>query len=75
MTDKQSEDMKRKRYRIRMKRIRDQHKLPHLSREQTDQLIERLMRIPGTVDDIDLRSVVRLFCREMRCQIDGPIYE
>jgi len=73
MTD--NEEMKRRRYRIRIKAIRDDHKLPHLNTAQTDDLIERIMLIPGTVDCIDLRVVVRLFCREMKCQLDGPIYD
>jgi hypothetical protein len=70
-----NEEMKRRRYRIRIKRIRDQHKLPHLTTLQTDDLIERLMLIPGTIDCIDLRTVVRLYCREMKCPLEGPIYD
>ena len=73
MTDK--EEMKRRRYRIRIKDIRDTQKLPHLTTVQTDDLIERVMLVPGTIDCIDLRTVVRLYCREMKCSLIGPIYD
>jgi len=73
MTDQ--EEMKRRRYRIRIKGVRDKHKLPHLDKVQTEDLVERVMLIPGTIDCVDLRTVVRLFCREMKCEIKGPVYD
>ena len=73
MTD--NEEMKRRQYEIRIMQIRKKSKLPHLTTQQTLDLIDRLMKIPGTVDDVDLRTVIRLYCREMKCTTQGPIYE
>ena len=66
-------EAKRRNYSRRITGIRKKHKLPGLNQSDTVELIDRLMRIPGTVDDGDLRTVLRLFCREKHCKPVGAI--
>lgn len=71
----EQEDMKRRRYGLRIEEICTKYKLPTLGKSQITDLVERVMKVPGTINCIDLRTVTRLYCREMKCTTEGPIYE
>jgi hypothetical protein len=69
------EEMKQHQYGLRIEQMCVDRKMPTLTEEQVLDLVERLMKIPGTVTCIDLCVVIRLYCREMKCTAEGPVYE
>lgn len=59
----------------RIESISARHNLPVLDDQQTKELVERLLEIPGFIADVDLRMLVRMFCREKKCAPIGPIIQ